>query len=269
MSSYFKNFPLIDYPNVGLAKNIVARPKIDNRERIQVKYDLTQALRPDQIADRYYKDEDLDWAIYIANDVVDPYYEIYLDDNTLNDIIIKKYGSLEAASQQIVFWETNWRVDDTAITPGAYNSLPADAKPYYNARTDGGRTVTSYVRKRKTIYKATNIIVRYATESPINVEVGENVILGTFQGRGTVVSVDDDYLTVQHILDSHNVTQINGINVTEVFVIKSISDTEAPYYRAVTAYEAAVTANDLRRHLRLIPSTQAENLRKELKRALA
>jgi hypothetical protein len=270
MSSYFKYFPLVNYRNTGIAKNITARAIINMRDKAVIKQSLVKPLRPDQIADRFYNDQNLDWAVYIANDVLDPYYDVYLNDDVLHSIIINNYGSLEEASQKIVFWESNWRGDIEPIAVSVYNSLPADAKGFFNAKTDGRGNVVSYVRKRRSIYKATNIIVRYELASELDVEVGSNVTLGTFEGRGTVVSVDGNYLTVQHILNSYNVATVEDVVVNDItFIEKSISDTEAPYFSPVTAYDAAVTANELRRKINLVPSNQAENLRKELKRALA
>ncbi len=269
MSSYFKHFPLVDTPTNGLAKNIVARPIINAKERSTVKYSLTQPLRPDQIAAQYYNDDTLDWAIYLANDVVDPYYDFYMDEATLLKVIVSKYGSIEDASQKILFWESNWREDSDPIETTTFNSLPADVKSFYNASTDGRGRVTSYVRKRKTIYKTTNLIVRYAHSGGLDVGVGTDIVLGSFTGKGNVVSVDDEYVTINHVIGDFNVATILGVPVEVVMVAKSISDTEAPYFKPVSAYEAAFAANDLKRHLKLVPSGQAETLRKELKRALA
>lgn len=267
MADYFKHFPIIDVPGAGAAKNIAVRPKINALDRATVNYTLPRPLRVDEIAGRYYNDEHLDWSVYMVNDVIDPYYQTYMDDNTLNRQIISQYGSLEAASQTIVYWKTNWREDTDPISVGTYESLPVDVKSYYNAKADRG-VVKSYVRKRNTIFKQTNIIVRYKLNDPLVVQVGERVTLGVFDGTAAVKSIDSEYLTVEHVLNNYGVATINGVSVTIMLVAKSISDTEAPYYVPVSAYQDAVDANDKRRYIKLVPGSQGEVLRKELKRAL-
>lgn len=263
--SYFKNFPLINVPGAGVAKNIVARPKL-NVVGVTTDLVLNESLRPDQIASRIYQDEGLDWLVYMANNVIDPYYQVFLDDDAFNNVIRKKYGSREAASQRIVLWRTNWRDDIAAISPQTYDSLPADVRGYYHANTKGTQTVWEYVRKKETIYKTTNIIARYQLNAPLTVAVGEVVTLGSYQGLATVVSIDSQYLTVQHVFSTYSVDVINEVSVTLIMTIKTISDTEAPYYQAVSAYEAEQTANEARRNIKLVPSGQAQMLKKDLTR---
>lgn len=266
---YFKDFPLLDIEGVGIAKNIVARPKIDKRDSSVVDFNITSPLRPDQIAYRYYKDQFLDWSVYLANDVIDPYYDFFMDTDVLNRVIINKYGSLEEASQQIVHWENNWRTDNSSISPATYDSLPADVKGLYNATTDGKGTTVSYSRKRKSLKKKTNMIVTYTLSEAVSGSVGDNIVLGTFEGRGTIVANSGTTLIIQHVLDAWDVDAIGAATVVSASVVKSISDTEAPYYSPVTAYEYEIALNEAKRRIKLVPSDQSEALRKELKRALA
>ena len=268
MSSYFKHFPLVDYPGVGFVKNIAARAKININPEYLTNFELTTHLRPDQIADRYYGDQGLDWSVYFANDIVDPYYQFYIPDDTLNDILIEKHGSLEIAAQDIRFWQTNWRIDTDPISSAAYGSLPADVKPLFNAQTGANGIVAEYRRKRKTIIKHTNLIVRYETTTPLALVPGTIVTLGASVGRGTVVSNTATEILVQHIIGAWNVGLVNGVSSTVLQKTNSISDTEAPYYQPVTAYDVAVQTNDRRRKIKLIGSNYAETLKKELKRTL-
>lgn len=270
MSGYFNDFPLINVPGAGLVKNIIARPKINSHEQSLIDYNLTAFMRPDQLAQIYYEDDTLDWSIYVANDIIDPYYDYFMNDDVFNKMIIAKYRSLDIAAQTIVMWMSNWR-DDTApaLTPSQYASLPTDVISFYDANALGGKTVVNYTRKRKTVYKTTNLIVTYLLATPLVLTPGTVVTLGTFQGIGTVVSTNGNYVTVQHVINTYNVTTLNNIVCTVIQTTQSISNTQAPYFKPVSAYDLAYSLNESRRSIKLIPPGQAETTRQELKRVLA
>ncbi len=60
-------------------------------------YVIKDGERPDTIANAYYGDSNFVWLIFLANDVVDPYYDWPLTQQQFKDFIIEKYGSIEAA----------------------------------------------------------------------------------------------------------------------------------------------------------------------------
>jgi hypothetical protein len=269
MSNYFTNFPLVDYPNAGQVLNIAARVAFNNIDQATVPYTMNHSLRPDQIADRYYNNENDDWSIYIANNIIDPYYQWYIDPEVLNQIIAKQYTSLDIAAQKIVFWRTNWRGDGALLTPLVYDSLPAIVKQYYNASTNGSGQVTSYQRKKATIFRKTNLIVRYALVSPPTFNVGDKVTLGTLTGTGVVTSINGLNVLVQDIIGTSAVTTINGITCTVIETHAPISAVETPYYEPVSAYDAAVALNDSRRSIKVVVPDQIGPLNKQLARVLS
>lgn len=269
MSNYFTNFPLIDYPNAGEVINIAARVRFDNLDQATLPYTMNHSLRPDQIADRYYGNEDDDWSIYIANNIIDPYYQWYVDPEVLNQLIVDQYKSLDIAAQTVVFWRTNWRGDGTLISPNVYNSLPAMVKQYYNANTDDQTRVVSYQRKKVTIFRKTNLIVRYALATIPLFKVGDKVILGSSTGTGVVTSIDGLNVLVQDIIGTSAVTLINGIACAVIEQHAPISLIEAPYYEPVSAYDAAVALNDSRRAINVVAPNQISSLNKELARVLS
>lgn len=103
--SYFSNIPSIEY-GTKVARNLLARPiikqKILNNPNIIYDYAVKDGQRPDQIADAYYGDVNYVWLIFLANNIVDPYYDWPLTENQLKDFIKDKYGSLEAAQDSTV-----------------------------------------------------------------------------------------------------------------------------------------------------------------------
>jgi hypothetical protein len=269
MSNYFSNFPVINYPDAGLVKNIAARVRFDNIDNATLPYTMNHSLRPDQIADRYYNDQNDDWSIYIANNIIDPYYQWYLDPEVLDELVINEHGSLEFAAQKIVFWRTNWRSHGGQIAPAVYDALPGQAKQYFNANTDDQMRVVSYQRKKVNIYRATNVIVRYILASPLPLAVGDPVILGLAVGTGVVSAIDGLNVLVKDIIGQQAVTLLNGVACTIVEQYAPISLVEAPYFEPVSAYDAAVALNDSRRTIKVVAPAQIGSLNKELTRVLS
>ena len=77
-TSYFKNFPTISYGD-ALVTNIIARAKLDstvrNKASVFFPYTVRDGERPDIIAGNYYEDPNFAWLIYLANEMLDPYFE--------------------------------------------------------------------------------------------------------------------------------------------------------------------------------------------------
>lgn len=101
---YFSDFPQIEY-QAKIARSIMARPRIassllSNPAAIY-SYTVNNDLRPDQVAHLYYGDSELLWLIFLANNIVDPYYGWPLTQNTFQDFIISKYGSIATAKSTI------------------------------------------------------------------------------------------------------------------------------------------------------------------------
>ena len=101
---YFSDFPQIEY-QAKVARSIMARPRIassllSNPAAIY-SYTVNGDLRPDQVAHLYYGDSELLWLIFLANNIVDPYYGWPLTQNTFQDFIISKYGSIATAKSTI------------------------------------------------------------------------------------------------------------------------------------------------------------------------
>ena len=101
---YFSDFPQIEY-QAKIARSIMARPRIassllSNPAAIY-SYTVNNDLRPDQVAHLYYGDSELLWLIFLANNIVDPYYGWPLTQNVFQDFIISKYGSIATAKTTI------------------------------------------------------------------------------------------------------------------------------------------------------------------------
>ena len=101
---YFSDFPQIEY-QAKIARSIMARPRIassllSNPAAIY-SYTVNNDLRPDQVAHLYYGDSELLWLIFLANNIIDPYYGWPLTQNVFQDFIISKYGTIANAKSTI------------------------------------------------------------------------------------------------------------------------------------------------------------------------
>jgi len=81
MSSYFKHVPNFQYVNRNL--------------NYFEKYSIIGDERPDQVAEKYYNDANLDWVVLIANNITNIQSEWPLPQLAFNKYLLNKYGSYE------------------------------------------------------------------------------------------------------------------------------------------------------------------------------
>ena len=107
---YFRELPNLKYASVfnertgideyTLVKNIFRRPKVreDFKNIITAftYYQVNDNERPDQIAEKYYNNPQLDWVILLTNNITDYNNQWPLDNNSLRKYLLDKYGSEEA-----------------------------------------------------------------------------------------------------------------------------------------------------------------------------
>lgn len=93
--SYFTAFPKIKY-NGKLVTDITKRVKIkeylESDPTIFMPYTLTDDMRPDELAYFYYGDSNLSWLIFLANNIINPYFEWTLPVADFDRNINKKYS---------------------------------------------------------------------------------------------------------------------------------------------------------------------------------
>lgn len=233
--------------------------------------ELHAGLRPDVLADAYYQDAEQDWTVYLANQIVDPYYGWYLSEEEFNSFIIDKYTDLDEPKRKIKFYRNNWASDDTEITPSFYeNTLSLDQKQYYSPVFATGAKITAYVRKAADWTTNTNKIFQYTITyngnssfiegELIQIKSG-NSIQYPNDGTGEVVCSNTTALIIQHISgntianstwtktlvgETSNTTAIS----TEYLVLKeNISNAEAIFWNAVSWYDWELEQNEQKKHV--------------------
>ena len=155
MAFYFRNFPLIQYDvkknnKSELLTNIMTRFKIveafQRQEAIYYDYSVKEGERADTIAFKYYGDATLDWVVYLVNDIVDPEFDWPMSTAGLNRYIVKKYGNITAANEQVHHYELlvqeHQVLYDGTIIPEKYEQIDLTT---YNASPSAQRKiVTAY-----------------------------------------------------------------------------------------------------------------------------
>ena len=160
MSEFFSNYPRIAYdisgtnstvPDFTVAVNLLIRNKlkdaVEDDVAVYYPYIIPEGMRPDVLSYQYYGDTIYTWAIYLMNNIIDPYWEWPLSYKDLRSYLTDKYGSIETAKSQIHHYEytARARTEQTEIT----NSVPAykleiDYQTYTETAADEREIIYSY-----------------------------------------------------------------------------------------------------------------------------
>jgi hypothetical protein len=237
--------------------------------------------RPDQFSYRYYKDPYQSWLIYLANKIVDPYYEWYLSDTEFIDYIEKKYGSLYTAQTKIKNYKNNW-IGVENISSSYYNSLPAAMKDYWEPILGSGNKIVSYSRKQKDWTVNTNKIMSYTVSNTnftedeiVNIVYNANTV-----GQGQILSISTNTVFVQHVSGEYdnspggssyiygNESSTNTIFTSVTCVANNINQEEQAYWTAVTYFDFETFKNEYNKSIRVLDNRYNGIAINDLKRLL-
>jgi hypothetical protein len=100
---YFDNFPLVEYPYLKKDLSVEYKSSVDITVRTRflefvkknasnfLKYEIRDNERADTLSNRLYDRSDLHWAIYLINDMINPYFSWPLSSNDISGYIDTKY----------------------------------------------------------------------------------------------------------------------------------------------------------------------------------
>jgi len=160
MSEFFSNYPRIAYdisgtnstvPDYDVAVNLLIRNKlktaVEDDVAIYYPYIVPEGMRPDVLSFQYYGDTIYTWAIYLMNNIIDPYWEWPLSYKDLREYLIDKYGSIETAKSQIHHYEytARARAEKTGTSdPVSAYKLEIDYQTYTETAVDEREIIYSY-----------------------------------------------------------------------------------------------------------------------------
>ena len=164
MSEFFSNYPRIAYdisgdnstvPNYTVAVNLMIRNKlrgaVENDIATYYPYVVPEGMRPDVLSYQYYGDTIYTWAIYLINNILDPYWEWPLGYKDFRSYVSNKYGSIETAQSQIHHYEyiARARAEKTGTSdPVPAHKLEIDYQTYTETAVTERERIYSYGYER-------------------------------------------------------------------------------------------------------------------------
>jgi Base plate wedge protein 53 len=283
MSRYFENFGIGQY-NGEYCRMLTTRTAIA-QDVVKLTsafypYQLVEGERPDTISNLYYKDPSLEWLVFFANDIIDPYYGWYLTNEQFTQYVIDKYGSLANAQLKVHHFQVNWVGDDTKLTVGAYDALPSvypsNTKQYWRPLLDEYGATVCYVRKQLDNTTTTNLVMNVGVASSNGFDIGELIsqeVGGIVAGYGEIVAINDNALIIKHVLGTFTAgypvvgftsSATSSVSSTNVLT-HNIPSEELIYWRSISCYDYEEYLNEQRKVLKLIDSGYAEAAQDNLK----
>lgn len=264
---YFSPMPTIFYNN-RFVKNILVHVKPTSKflqqSEIFYPFSINEAeigsTRLEDISYEYYGNSDDVWMLYHLNDIVDPYYDVYLDNRKFESYLKKKYETIEASLQKYIFWRNNYSTDDTIKSQSQYDVLPATQKKFWTPTLGFNGDITGYIRHEDNFTYNTNKIVSLTGSTTNTFTKDEKVTQSTTGATGYVVFSNATTLKLQHIqngtFDDSNI--ITGSESSVVFTPTTVSLTqiipadEEVYFSPVTLYDNEVEQNQFKKDIKIM-----------------
>lgn len=271
---FFDKFPIIKYANNSV-RNIFAKVVLDDSTKqkpenfVQIIMEDDNSLRADVAAERYYGSPYFDWVYYMSNDVVDPYNDVFLDNELFINMIISKYGSIELAQQKIEYYINNWfENSEDKLTISQYESASKNVKKYYTAKIDYSNRITEYVRHRKDWKKSTNKLRILTLDSVESLGIETLVyqyVSGNLVASGEIVDIntEDKKITVKNITGAFVSTSnvLYRFGSTTQYVVSAVASPhtednipadEASFWSPMTYFNAEQEQNQLRKTVKFL-----------------
>lgn len=265
MGKYFDRFPTVDYDG-KLVKNLLSKVDFTDAAKKDIyssfDFTLTEASsRSDLLSEVAYNSPYYDWLIYLSNEMIDPYYDYYLNDANLSLHIKSKYGSVQEASNEILYYRNNWAPDDSTIQESIYDSLPSAIQKYYKPVLNNSNQIMGYERRTDDWIVSTNKIIDLSVADASLFELNERITQTNTNARATVISIDieNNIIRVQHV---EGVFEVDSDVLSITTVQQVIPDVEASFWAPVSAYEAEMERNESNKHISLIKSSYLPDLDK-------
>jgi hypothetical protein len=264
---YFQQFPTIMYSNVvvtDVTRRVVMPPSVLRQPMAFAPYTVEGGQREDLVSFLYYGQDDDDWLISMANQIVDPYYGWYMDDDVFNSFIEQKYGSIPNAQQKLVYWATNWATDYSDISPAYYQALTPNLQKYWIPVYGNGPNapVQSYQRRQEDWFQSTNLLADLTFSANVSYQCGDLASVydlgGNFQGTAEVTWVSGSTVTIKDVMGTWTpgwtMTTPNGNAAFQTFTVSQqvIPLDEIVYFTPVTCYDMEYDQNEKNKEVVLV-----------------
>jgi len=280
MSNYFEAFGLQQYGEANeISRKLTTRANIAQSVLKQstafYPYTLREGERPDTLSFLYYNKPELEWLVFFANDIIDPYYDWYLTHEQLNAFIVSRYGSIAVAQTRTHHYETLWIGDDSTLSISGYTALAANTtvnlKKYWEPNIDEFDKTLSYRRKKLSLTTTTNQVISLnVANTNGSFTIGEDIYQqdnGIITASASLITANTSYITAQHVNGAFTTTRsIIGadslanttLTNTAVILKQNIPSEELIYWSPVSYYDYENQLNESRKNLKLIHSDYAD-----------
>lgn len=299
--NYFNKLPTISYNGYDV-KNILAKGQLSAKSKASYSlfypYTMKDDDRIDQLSANYYDDPGYTWLVWLANETIDPYYDMPLSDIDLARHIASKYGSIEAAARKIKNYRLDWINDHTELTPDQFNQLSNDTfngsrRKYYEVVLDSYGLVKKYVRKQDDSILATNqtVILTLTNVTGTFVKDEEVQLNNDPNLYAFIKAVNGSNITIQHttgfpVDPSIGAGQFFSLSSTftgftvkgqessatgEIVsgtAVKTMAEVDNTYWSPVTYLDYEYEENTKKRYIQLIGSNAKGSAEEELKRIM-
>jgi hypothetical protein len=160
--NYFRQLPDFDYiSRVPENTEIDTYIRVKNLfKRVKIREDIFQNLayftnykiigdeRPDQVAQKIYDDQNLDWVVLLSNNIVSVHDEWPLPQNILDQYLLEKYGSYDEL-YSVKYYESVEYKDSlgSVILPGGLKVDQDYSFTYYDIGLGSDITVTNITKE--------------------------------------------------------------------------------------------------------------------------
>lgn len=292
-TTYFNKFPLVNY-NGETCINILKRSNFNQTAKNYLSSFYTHTLSRqetiDELTYNYYEDVNYDWLVYLANDVIDPRYDVPVSDSSFNNYIVKKYGSLRTAKRKIIHYKNNYEIDDSVISSAAYEALSptfsntedpdvtGNPKKYWEPVINATGVIGYRRSKDPTIYNTNKIISFDVSDATDQFVVGDVVekdsetiaeIAWANTTSVTLKNVRGDFSSdLVYELTCDTGPKANFVRNTYQEIRQVIPLTEFVYYTPVSYYDYELELNDKKKEIYLIDKSYKETLSNRLTKIL-
>ena len=119
MSRYFTHFPKIRYDD-EVIRDITRRTNFVQSNLANpfmfLPYTTKSDEKPEDVALYYYGSVDYTWIVLMANNIIDPYHEWIMSDETFNKYLIAKYQEASGAKDyDVIRWTQNTLITENIL----------------------------------------------------------------------------------------------------------------------------------------------------------
>jgi hypothetical protein len=130
---FYPRFDYCDHYSINLLVRSKIRDKLKEEGALYYETTIRDGERPDTLSRKYYGSPDYAWVILYANDIMNPLTEWVYFGREFEQYIIKKYGSMRRALNNVHHYELNdpngqtYIIDEKTFFSGNYTPTEVSA----------------------------------------------------------------------------------------------------------------------------------------------